>query len=41
MTEEEEKIINDFLKLLQNDKKALLEVVKMLSAYLKSTGKIK
>lgn len=41
MTKEEEKLINDFIELLQNDKKALLEIVKLLSVYLKSTGQIK
>lgn len=41
MTKEEEKLINDFIELLQTDKKALLEIIKMLSAHLESTGKIK
>lgn len=41
MSKDEEKLMNEFIEILQKDKKALLEILKLLSVYLKSTGKIK
>lgn len=40
MTKEEEKIINEFLELLQKDKKILLQLIKKLAILLKDSGKI-